>query len=145
MAYVPVADATYQAWLAAGGVATNILNAAELLEVLQNQWSPLVSAAGVAIVSTGTPALNGTYAIDPATLANIVGLSTGIAAGKPLPGGGSTFNYRDIVGSPHAFTAANFLNFAAAIESYVYGADQAIETLVNGGTAMPPSQPVTIP
>ncbi|MGB8840764.1 MAG: hypothetical protein WCC64_06810 [Aliidongia sp.] len=145
LAYVPIADATYTAWLAAGNRATNIGSAAELVQVMQQQAVPLLQASGVAIISTSTPSLSGTYAIDPVSLANLTALSTGIAAGKPLPGGGTTFNYADIAGVQHAFTAAAFLNLAAAIESYVYDFDQALAALIAGQAATIPAAPLTIP
>jgi hypothetical protein len=44
--YVPVADATYQTWLTSGGLPTNILNEAELGEVLA-QYSLRPIAANV--------------------------------------------------------------------------------------------------
>jgi len=44
--YVPVADATYQAWLAAGGVPTSIASEAELGDVLA-PYSLRPTAAGV--------------------------------------------------------------------------------------------------
>jgi hypothetical protein len=142
--YVPVTDATYVAWLAAGGVPTKIDSAGSLWQVLVAQWLPTAFSGGVAVTSTGTPALSGTYATDPASIANIVALSTGIAAGKPLPGGGSSFNYPDSSGAMHAFTAANFLDFAAAIEALIYNAEQSLSTLLNGGSASMPSPSLTI-
>lgn len=91
--------------------------------------------AGVNIVSTGTPALNGTYAIDPGAQQNISGVAAGIASRNRLPGGGSTFSYGDAVGVTHSFTAAQYLDFASAVEDYIYA-------LANGGS---PTQPLTIP
>jgi hypothetical protein len=143
-AYVPVTDATYVAWLAAGNSPTNIASANSLWQVLVAQWLPNAMGGGVAITSTGTPALNSTYATDPNSIANIVALSTGIAAGKPLPGGGSSFNYPDATGAMFAFSSANFLNFAAAVEGLIYNAQQALSTLVNGGSAAMPSPALTI-
>lgn len=77
-------------------------------------------------------------------LSTITSISTGIAAGKPLPGGGSTFNYYDVNGGTHAFSAENFLNFAVAIEGYVYMYSEAVITLVNGGSASIPSSSLSI-
>jgi hypothetical protein len=145
LSYASVTDATYEAWLASGNRATNIGSAAELIQVMQQQAVPLLQASGVAVTSTSTPSLSGIYAIDPASLANLTALSTGIAAGKPLPGGGTSFNYADITGAQHAFTAASFLNLAAAIETYVYDFDQALVALIAGQPATMPSQPLTIP
>lgn len=77
-------------------------------------------AAGVAVASLSAPALNGTYAIDKAALANVSGIAAGIAARNRLPGGGATFAYLDAAGAEHLFTAAQFLDFASAVEDYVY-------------------------
>jgi hypothetical protein len=150
LAYVPTSDATYLAWIAANNAPTAIGAAADLADVMLTQWLPPTLRAGVAVLSTATPALNGTYTLDPGAPSSLPGLnaitsiSTGIAAGKALPGGGTTFNYADVTGTPHAFTAANFLNFAAALESYVYALTQAVGFLVSGGTTTLPAQPVVI-
>jgi len=143
--YVPVTDATYEAWLAAGNVPTNIGSVTELLGVMTQKLVPLLQLQGVAVNSTGTPALDGTYPIDAAAQSTMTALSAGIAAGKALPGGGTTFNYPDMGGTQHAFTAANFLNFAAAIEGYLYDFNQALPVLVSGGSASLPEPPLLIP
>ena len=76
--------------------------------------------SGVQVNSTSTPSLNAVYGVDPVSQAKIQAVSTGIAARGRVPGGGTTFNYPDITGQSHAFSAANFLNFATAIEDYIY-------------------------
>ena len=76
--------------------------------------------AGLSIVSTGTPALNGTYAIDQLSQMDIIAIETSLNAGKGFSRGASTFNYADASGVIHSFTEANFTNFAAAIGDYVY-------------------------
>ncbi len=145
MSYVPVTDSTYQAWLSIPAHGPSpIASDAELFQVLMNQCWPAVSAAGVAVTSTGTPALDGTYSILDRDISNITALATGIAAGKPLPGGGSTFNYPDITGAAHAFSAANFLNFGTAIEDYVYNYRETLLTLLGGGSGSLPSSSLTI-
>jgi hypothetical protein len=80
--------------------------------------------AGIPIVSTSTPALNATYAIDTASKTVIDGIYSGIKDGDGLPGGGATFNYPDIVGAPHAFSAATFPGFAKAVRDYLYAISQ---------------------
>ena len=101
-------------------------------------------AGGIVLTSTGTPALNGTYSTTPAAAVNISGIATSIANGLGLPGGGTTFNYRDSSGAPHAFDAAHFLPFAAAVRDFIYHCDDALATIQNGGTATFPSNQVTI-
>lgn len=138
--YVPVSDADYQAWIANVYPApTPIPNATELYNVLMDQWTPSAQSPGVQVKSTATPALSGTYAIDVAATANLSALSTGIAAGKPIPGGGTTFIYLDLASAPHAFGAADFLNFATAIENYLYNFNIQLLSLLNGvsGAALP--------
>lgn len=101
--------------------------------------------AGIQITSTATPSLNGTYPVDDTTQGKITGIAAGINSNKGLPGGGSTFNYPDITGTMHAFGAADFLNFAAAVETYVYGLVQTEVALIGQHTATWPSASVTIP
>jgi hypothetical protein len=101
-------------------------------------------AAGIAIVSTATPALAGTYAISDAQQSKITGITAGINSGKGLPGGGTTFNYPDAAGAMHPFGAADFLNFAKAIEDYVYALIHAEAALLGGHAGTWPAQPVTI-
>lgn len=76
--------------------------------------------AGLAITSTGTSALDATYAVDPAAQLNITAIYSGIGAGGGLPGGGSTITYPDITGTMHTFTSVNFVRFATAVRDYVY-------------------------
>jgi hypothetical protein len=141
--YVPLTDATYVAWLAEGNLPSKIGSILELVEVMSLQVLPSIMTT-VQITSTATPALNGTYAISAGSQSNIIALSTGIAAGKPLPGGGSTFNYADATGTQHAFTSANFLDFASAIEGFIYNLGQAIGEKVAGGSNALPSSTLVI-
>ena len=99
-----------------------------------------IYAAGLTITSTGTPALDGVYALDSASQFNISSVMLGIAAGQGLPGGGSTFNYLDTSGTPHSFDVTNFTNFAVAVRDYI----TAIIYYAQGITDTPPSSTVTI-
>lgn len=142
--YVAVSDTTYLAWLATGKAPTAIDSAASLGAVLNSQWLPSIMGAGVQVHSTGTPALNGTYPLDESTQQKIMGIVSGIAAGRGLPGGGSTFYWQDVTGAAHSFDSTAFLNFSAGLESFLYAYSQALGTLVAGGSASLPTQPVTI-
>jgi hypothetical protein len=97
--------------------------------------------SGLQIVSTGTPALNGTYACDPATYQRVGGIVAAIGASLGLPGGGGTFNWPDISGTPHSFSAANFSALAKAMMDFEY----ALNTIIGANSGTLPSQPVTIP
>jgi hypothetical protein len=82
--------------------------------------------AGIVLTSIGTGTLNGTYDVSPPSQTSISGVIAGIGAGIGLPGGGGTFNWFDTNGSPHAFSAVNFKNFATAVSSYTYTLNQII-------------------
>ena len=98
-------------------------------------------AAGVQVSSTGTPAINGTYALDAQSLANIVAIAAEIANGKGFPGGGATYDYPDAAGTFHTFpTTPAFVNFATAIASYVSG----WKLFAQGHIQTPPSAPLAI-
>ncbi len=108
-------------------------------EALQAE-AATAQAAGMQLVSTSTPALNGTYAIDSATLAAGANLMAYINAGK-VPGGGATFHYPDISGAAHGFTGPQFLEAWGAAMEYVYALNQ----VAMGVSTALPAQPVTIP
>jgi hypothetical protein len=106
----------------------------------QQQAVALLTNGAVAITSTATPALNGSYAIDPISRGNIIAVQTSINAGLGVPGGGPTFNYLDASNAPHAFTAANFTAFATAVRDYVY----ALTQVASGAVPDLPTTPITI-
>ena len=122
---------------------TAYVSAQATLSSAMNTYNSLL-AGGITLTSTGTPALNGTYSTTPTAMVNTAGIATSIANGLGLPGGGATFNYRDSSGAAHAFDAAHFLPFAAAVRDFVYHCDEAMATIAAGGTATFPSNQVTI-
>jgi hypothetical protein len=90
----------------------------------------------VSVVSTGTPALNGDYGIDPATQQKAMGIALYISVNGRFPAGQTTLPWPDVNGTPHVFeTTAQFQSFATAIGDYV--------TALALGQS--PTQPVTIP
>lgn len=97
-------------------------------------------AAGCQIVSTATPALDGTYACDTAAQARLTAIQTRINAGLGLPLDLDTIDWVDMAGEPHAFTAAEFTALARAVSDYVYQLDM----LVLGQGSALPAQPVTL-
>ena len=73
----------------------------------------------VAIVSTGTPALSGTYGCAPSDQQNLAAESTFILVNGTFTAGAS-MPWLDASGTPHVFTStAQFQAFASAIASYV--------------------------
>jgi len=98
-------------------------------------------AAGLTIISTGTPALNAAYAVDRLSQMDIIAIETSINAGKGFPNGAAQMDYPDAAGMLHAFTEANFTDFASAVRDFVYGC----RSVIAGQSAQVPASSVTIP
>lgn len=129
-------------WTIANGalVAPVPPSAAEVAAQALIQSAQAALAAGLAIVSTGTPALNGTYTVDQLSQSDIIAIETSLNAGKGFPGGATTFNYPDAAGAFHGFSEANFTNFAAAVRDYVYG----LKSVIAGASTTLPATSATI-
>lgn len=152
--YVPVADATYVTWLAAGNLPTQIDTEDSLHDVLLAAYpagvgslgsvpqkaSVLLESGTVILTSTGTPALNGTYSIAPVARGNITAIQLSIISGTGLPGGSGTFPYLDISNTDHFFSAAQFTAFATAVINYVFS----LIRCANGKLGSLPSSALTI-
>jgi len=91
-------DARYVAWLAAGTV--------------QAAYAAAIQA-GLAITSSGSPAISGTYGIATTDLLAMTAMQLAVEAGKPLPAA-----YWDSKGNHGAFTAPQVTNIADAIFNY---------------------------
>lgn len=105
-------------------------------------------AAGLAITSAGTPALNGTYPVDPASLA--VTLMTQeqlyINTAGTFSNGLSTREWADLAGTYHLFpSTAEFTAFSEAIGKYYDGLETALATVQAGGAWAPPTASAGIP
>jgi hypothetical protein len=99
-------------------------------------------AAGVQIKSTGTPALNGTYACTGALYEDMVQEVAALAAGFGLVGEGETMPWMDQSGVQHTITQAQFVAIASAVRNYAATCKQIIAG-VSGINALP-AQPVII-
>lgn len=108
-------------------------------ETLAQKAAALLSS-GIAIASTGTAALNGTYACDTLSQSDIIAIETGLNAGKGFPGGSTSFGYPDATGAMHTFSETNFTNFAAAVRDFVY----ACRAVIAGASTTLPAASVTI-
>jgi hypothetical protein len=127
--YIPYNNAAYIAWTNRGNHPTKI-TAEDLVQVMQSQVRPMVMKTGMTVKSPKK--LIGIYALDDASHARITTLANSLAAGRPLPGGGSTFNFADNTGKQHPFTAAEFLAFAHACDNFIYNWDQALRSIIMG-------------
>lgn len=93
----------------------------------QDQAQALL-ASGLAVTSTGTPAISATYATDPANVAKLLGVELGIAAGQGFPGGASTFPIRIVgTGTPPLLTITQYAAVAVEIRNFVAQADLVID------------------
>jgi hypothetical protein len=96
-------------------------------------------AGGLAITSTGTPSLDGTYGTAlPDDEANLTGMQAAVAAGV-FPG-----FYRDKGVVKHTMTGAQFTAIATAILNFIVAVEEALDTAMAGGAWTPPSNAVTI-
>ncbi|MDB5777622.1 MAG: hypothetical protein JWP38_3755 [Herbaspirillum sp.] len=76
--------------------------------------------AGLAVTSTGTPAISGTYPLDALTQQEITSVIVFIQINGDFPGGTSTYPWDDISGTPRNFpNIAVFDEWATAIANYV--------------------------
>ncbi len=151
-AYVPVSDATYAAWLAAGYVPTRIGSEADLQGVFAAQypagWPPTLVqqaqaalGAGLTIASASAPAVNGTYAVDTGAQANITSTMLYVVVHSAFPGGAATISWVDVAGAVHAMPSiAVFQAFATAVADYV----AALTEIVLTGAGTLPAASVTI-
>lgn len=75
--------------------------------------------AGLGIVSTSTPGLNGVYGVTPASQQNYAGVIAYILVNNRFPGGLTELPWSDMAGSTHFFNdVATFKAMATAIADY---------------------------
>lgn len=96
-------------------------------------------AGGCAIVSTGTPSLNGTYPTDPGTIANMTDEVLSIATDGTFIGGGASIAW-PVVGGTVTLTVAQFTAIRKAVSGWVAAWDQ----YASGASSTKPTLPVTI-
>lgn len=106
------------------------------------------SGSSVCVSSnTGTftaPAINGQSA-NATTQGNITSIETSIAAGRGLPGGGSSFAYFDPNGTSATFTQAQWNEFATSMMNYTYALQLAHSQANAGQTPTWPASQLTLP
>ncbi|MBW4089886.1 MAG: hypothetical protein HIU82_02085 [Proteobacteria bacterium] len=108
---------------------------------LAQQAAALITG-GIAITSSGTPALNGTYSTGAAAQQNAAHMMGFINANGKFPGTSGTLVWLDAAGQPHTFaTTAEFGAFYTAAFDFV--ADCQMIMLTGSGTL--PSPSATIP
>jgi hypothetical protein len=171
---VPVADGTYQNWLSAGGWTVPIASEAELYDVLTvaapaaaasaapawvsgdlltpQQAHDWLISAGLTITSTGTAAVNGTYAVDDGTRTRINAIVTGLNAVPPtFPAGLNPFPWNDMSNVAHNWqggttaTTGRFFDFAFEVRDYIEHLNATLLARQGSNPTAPwPSSSVTI-
>lgn len=98
-------------------------------------------AAGFAVVSTGTPAISGTYPFSASWQNKITAVEVYVLKNGTFPGGVSEYGWLDTAGAPHVFPNVTVWGtWATAYADYVAALDQ----IIARGTGTLPTQPVTI-
>lgn len=97
-------------------------------------------AQGCSIVSTGTPALNGTYACDAESRADVQAEMISILVNTAFTNGGTVLAWPDTAGTSHDFDVTQFKAFVTALGGFV----GTLKPIVQGSTGALPAQPATI-
>lgn len=100
-------------------------------------------AAGIAITSAGNPALDGVYALDDVSTAQIYQIGLFASQFDTFPGG-ATQPYPDATGVPHVFTVAQFVAFLRVVAPLVSALTTQAQVMAHGGTPSWPAQTATI-
>lgn len=130
----------YLAWRAAGN--TPDPSPAPTVQ----QQADAAIAAGLAIASTGTPAINGTYALDDGQQTNLANVSIYIAVNNRFPAGQSSLMLRLADGKLISIpSTAAWQAIATAIADYIAHLKIQLVVAARGGTPSWPSASVTIP
>lgn len=101
-------------------------------------------AEGLALTSTGAPALNGTYALDATSTAQIFQIGLYASQFATFPSGSASQPYPDTSGAPHVFSVAEFIAFLKAVAPLVSGLTTQAGIMAQGGVPNWPSQSATI-
>jgi hypothetical protein len=138
----------------AGGVALNVPTTLQPYTVppppgptLAQQAATLLAtktAAGLALTSTGTPALNAAYALDSVSTAQIFQIGLYAAQFEMFPSGGATQAYPDASSALHVFTVPQFVAFLHAVASLISGLTTQAGIMAEGGNPVWPSQSAVI-
>jgi hypothetical protein len=104
------------------------------------QLAMALLAGGIAIASTATPALNGSYPVDAETRSDIQGELLSLVINNTFTNGEMTIAWPDVTGAPHSFTVAQFKAFATAIG----GAVGPLKIIIASGAGTLPVQPAPI-
>lgn len=95
---------------------------------------------GIVLTSTGTPALNATYALDATSTDQIFQMGLYADRFGKFPSGQATQAYPDISGTPHTFTVAQFVAFLQVVAPLVSALATQAGIMAHGGLPAWPAQ-----
>lgn len=102
------------------------------------QQATAALAGTLTINSTGSPAIDGAYAIDPATQGKIAAVEVYILKNSTFPGGATTYPWPMAAGAIVTFPSTTvYQNWATAIANYISALD--IVIAADGGALPPPT------
>jgi hypothetical protein len=102
------------------------------------------TAAGIVLTSTGTPALNGTYALDAVSQAQVFQIGLYANQFGAFPSGAGTQAYPDAGAVPHTFGVTAFVAFLKAVAALVSAQNTQAAIMAQGGSPSWPSNLATI-
>jgi hypothetical protein len=172
--FVPSNDQTYLAWVAAGNRTTPIASTAELYDVIAQSYprqlagsapsldaygglTPLQSFTwrkdnGLNIVYTGTPSLNGLYAVDDIWRLYLMGgalIRCGVipleSCPDPMPFGVATYTYLDKQLQPRTMSIVQMREITLALQNHLATLYAQLAVGLGGGTPTWPSLTKTVP
>lgn len=100
--------------------------------------------AGISITSAGSPTLDATYSLDAAAIGLTGRVARDAASGLGLPGGGETFVWPDMSGTPREFSAAQVIELYKAMRDLLLVLDTQAAVMAGGGDPVWPAQTATI-
>lgn len=136
---VPAAGTVEVGWTLAAGVFA--APPAPAAPTPPQQAAAMLAAGTLTVVSTGTPALDGIYAVDPPTQSEMQAVSLFSVVNSRFPGAGPGLGWPDVAGAIHNFgSVAAFQSFASGIADRI----AEIKAVVTGQQTVVPSATVTI-
>ena len=117
------AERMNEVWAVSGGALVSYIPPPPALTAAQQlaQQAAALIAGGLAVTSTATAALSGTYAADTTTISYVNSELNSILLNGTFADGTSTVEWPDSSGTLHAFDVAQFKTLAAALGAFVAG------------------------
>lgn len=130
-------------WAVSGGALVPYMPPLPLPQQAQLVLASYV-AQGITVTSSGLPALDGTYALDSVSTAQIFQIGTFANSFGIFPNGGPNQPYPDISSAVHVFNVPTFVSFLLAVASLMSDLQTQTGIMSAGGTPAWPPMTATI-